>query len=139
MAIPQREGVYRDRFCSKLSRDPVHAHGGRENGVCSLRDRSPLLLDIRDGKVIWDVDLVNDFQGNPGDFGYTESPVVDEHNVYYFAGGRENNIVALERRTGELIWAAPVNRDYFSNGTHMMLELSARNALVGSSRYFCSP
>jgi outer membrane protein assembly factor BamB len=96
-------------------------------------------FDIRDGKVIWDVDLVNDFQGNPGDFGYTESPVVDEHNVYYFAGGRENNIVALDRRTGELIWAAPVNRDYFSYGTHMMLELPARNALVGSSRYFCSP
>jgi outer membrane protein assembly factor BamB len=41
-------------------------------------------FDARNGKVIWKVDLIHDLGGIPGEFGYSESPTVDEQNVYCF-------------------------------------------------------
>ena len=93
-------------------------------------------FDTRNGKIIWSVDLVKDFQGVPGDFGYSESPVLDEDRVYCFAGGKVNNMVALDRHSGELLWSAPVKKDYFSYGTPILLSLADRNVLVGTSRNY---
>ena len=92
--------------------------------------------DIRDGTIGWAVDMVNDFQGVPGEFGYSESPVVDQHKVYCFTGGKVNNMVALDRNTGELVWAAPLHRDSFAYGTPILLTLPEREVVVGSSRNF---
>ena len=93
-------------------------------------------FDKDNGKVIWSVDLVKDFQGVPGDFGYSASPVLDEDRIYCFAGGKVNNMVALDPHTGELLWSAPVNKDYFSYGTPILLNLPNRNVLVGTSRNY---
>jgi outer membrane protein assembly factor BamB len=93
-------------------------------------------FDKGSGKVIWTVDLVKDFQGKPGEFGYSESPLVDENKVYCFAGGHEHNIVALDRHTGDLVWSSPVKRDSFAYGTPILLNLPGRNILVGTSRNY---
>jgi len=89
-----------------------------------------------DGKVIWSVDLVKDFDGVAGDFGYSASPAVDENKVYCFAGGSINNMVALDPYTGGLVWSSPLKQDYFSYGTPILLNLPNRKLLVGSSRNY---
>jgi outer membrane protein assembly factor BamB len=61
---------------------------------------------------------------------------VDENRVYCYAGGKENNIVALDRHTGEMVWSATVNKDYFSYGTPLLISLPERNILVGTSRNY---
>lgn len=93
-------------------------------------------FDTGDGRIIWAVDLVEEYQGIPGDFGYSESPVVDSSRVYCFTGGNFHNIVALDRNTGEIIWSAPVHRDYFSYGTPILLSLPDRDILAGTSRNY---
>ena len=93
-------------------------------------------FESRSGKVVWSVNLVRDFGGKPGDFGYSETPVVDENRVYCFTGGKVNNLVALDRRTGDLVWSAPVNRDSFAYGTPILLALPDKNVLVGTSRNY---
>ncbi len=93
-------------------------------------------FDTRKGTVIWTVDLINDFNGKLGDFGYSESPVVDRDKVYCFAGGRVNNLVALDRLTGELLWSAPVKQDSFAYSTPILLNLPDRKILVGTSRNY---
>ncbi len=50
-------------------------------------------FDTRNGDVIWEVDLIRDFDGKLGDFGYSETPVVDATKVYCFAAGKEHNLV----------------------------------------------
>lgn len=92
--------------------------------------------NVTDGTVIWSVDLVKDLNGSPGDFGYSASPAVDEHKVYCFAGGYENNMVALDRHSGDLRWSSPVKKDYFSYGTPILLNLPDRNVLAGTSRNY---
>ena len=93
-------------------------------------------FDKADGKVIWSVDLVEDLNGFSGDFGYSASPAVDENKVYCFAGGNINNMVALDRHSGDLLWSSPVKQDYFSYGTPILLKLPNRNVLVGTSRNY---
>lgn len=93
-------------------------------------------FDKDNGKVIWSVDLIKDFEGILGDFGYSASPVVDEQKVYCFAGGKENNLVALDRLTGNLVWSSPAKRDYFSYDTPILLDLPGRKVLVGTSRNY---
>jgi len=88
------------------------------------------------GRVIWTVDLIREFNGKLGDFGYSESPVVDDKKVYCFPGGSLNNIVALDCMTGELAWSAPVNKDSFAYGTPIILDLPKRKVLVGTSRNY---
>jgi len=93
-------------------------------------------FDLHSGEVIWAVDLVKDFQGKPGDFGYSEVPVVDEEKVYCFTGGKEHNIVALDRQSGDLVWSSPVRRDSFAYSTPILLNLPKRKVLVGTSRNY---
>jgi outer membrane protein assembly factor BamB len=93
-------------------------------------------FDSCNGDVIWNVDLIRDFDGKLGDFGYSETPVVDAAKVYCFAAGKEHNLVALDRRTGDLVWSSPVLRDSFAYGTPVLLALPDRNILVGTSRNY---
>lgn len=90
----------------------------------------------QNGALIWTVDLVQEYQGKPGDFGYSESPVVDEDKVYCFTGGKVHNMVALDRLSGALLWSAPVNRDSFAYSTPILLDLPGRQVLIGTSRNY---
>lgn len=90
----------------------------------------------QNGALIWTVDLVQEYQGKPGDFGYSESPVVDEDKVYCFTGGKVHNMVALDRLSGALVWSAPVNRDSFAYSTPILLDLPGRQVLIGTSRNY---
>jgi len=105
----------------------VYAISGTGHLSCFDKDR---------GTVIWSVDLVKDFNGVTGDFGYSATPVLDEEKVYCFAGGSQNNMIALDRHTGELVWSSPVKQDHFSYGTPVLLRLANRNVLVGTSRNY---
>lgn len=93
-------------------------------------------FDTRKGDVIWTIDLINDLNGKLGDFGYSESPVLDRDRVYCFPGGKTNNLVALDRQTGALAWSAPVNHDSFAYSTPILLDLPHRKVLVGTSRNY---
>lgn len=88
------------------------------------------------GNVTWKVDLVNDFDGIPGDFGYSASPVMDEQNVYCFTGGKEHNLVALDLYTGRLAWSSPLKQDYVSYDTPVLVSLPGREVLAGISRNY---
>jgi outer membrane protein assembly factor BamB len=93
-------------------------------------------FDARNGDLSWKTDLVEDFQGKPGDFGYSETPAVDEDRVYCFAAGPVHNLVALDRFSGDLAWSVPLMRDSFAYSTPLLLDLPDRDLLVGSSRNY---
>ena len=115
------------RSAPTVSGERVYAASGMGQVSC---------YDTRNGNVIWKVDLINDFNGIPGDFGYSESPVVDEHKMYCFTGGKVHNLVALDLQTGQLVWSSPVKKDSFAYSTPLLLTLPESNILVGTSRNF---
>lgn len=72
-------------------------------------------LDVANGKEIWRKDLVKDFKGSPGGWGYTESPLIDGDRLLCTPGGRTNTLVALDKKSGELIWKGVVPK---GDGAH---------------------
>lgn len=56
------------------------------------------------GKVLWNKNLEKDFGGENPKWKYSESPLVDGERLICTPGGREAIMVALNKKTGELIW-----------------------------------
>jgi outer membrane protein assembly factor BamB len=73
----------------------VYAIGTSGDVVC---------VDAGTGKVLWTKNFRKDFDGkNPG-WKYSESPLVDGDKLLCTPGGRDAVMVALNKKTGELVW-----------------------------------
>ncbi|MDM7994916.1 MAG: PQQ-like beta-propeller repeat protein [Acidobacteriota bacterium] len=71
-------------------------------------DGDLVCLETATGKTRWRKSLRNDFGGVPGTWAYSESPLIDGDVVACTPGGTEATIVALNKRTGALIWKSAV-------------------------------
>jgi outer membrane protein assembly factor BamB len=65
-------------------------------------------LQVADGKIVWQRNLVADFNGRSPMWSFRESPLVDGDKVICTPGGEEATMVALNKRTGETIWKSQV-------------------------------
>ena len=66
-------------------------------------------LDTKTGEQVWSRDYVDDFGGTPpSERGFAETPLVDGDQLICTPGGQHAGVVALEARTGELIWTRPL-------------------------------
>jgi outer membrane protein assembly factor BamB len=107
----------------------VYAASGKGRVAC---------FEAASGKEVWAVDLMADLGGMLGEFGYSESPLVDTKYLYCTPGGQENNFVALDRKSGRLAWSAEVLRDTFAYGSPLLVELPGTQAIITTSRHHIS-
>lgn len=63
-------------------------------------------LSAENGEVKWEKNLISDFGGKAGGWGFSESPLVDGDKVLIGPGGSDAGIVALNKETGATIWTA---------------------------------
>jgi outer membrane protein assembly factor BamB len=82
------------------------------------------------GKIRWSRDLFRDFDGRNIQWGMTETVVVDGDRVYCTPGGRQNNLIALNRFDGTLIWSSPGKGDISAHCTPALIQLPTRKLLV---------
>jgi outer membrane protein assembly factor BamB len=61
------------------------------------------------GDKIWSVDLLSKFDARNITWGMAESILIEGDRLFCTPGGKENNIVALDRFTGQTIWTSPGN------------------------------
>lgn len=87
-------------------------------------------LDLNSGKPVWIKDFLTDFDGVNITWGYTESVVVDGNKVYCTPGGKNNNVVALNRMTGATIWSSSGSGEISAYCTPLLIKLPARQLLV---------
>jgi outer membrane protein assembly factor BamB len=65
-----------------------------------------------DGREVFRVDLKAQFGGTKGDsWGYSESVTIDGDRLVCTPGGEQATMVALDKKTGRLIWACPIKLD----------------------------
>ncbi len=62
-------------------------------------------FEARSGKELWAVDLHRRFDAKYGVWGLAENVVVEGDKVLCMPGGPKGRVVALDKRTGETIWA----------------------------------
>ncbi|HKO98463.1 MAG TPA: PQQ-binding-like beta-propeller repeat protein [Pyrinomonadaceae bacterium] len=65
-------------------------------------------LDAKTGKIRWQKNIRKEFGGQPGEWAYAESPLVDGDVVVVTPGGPQATMVALNKKTGALIWKSAV-------------------------------
>lgn len=66
--------------------------------------------NAENGGKVWSVDLMEKFGAPKVTWGMAESLLIDGDRLFCTPGGPEQNIVALNRFTGETIWTSPGNR-----------------------------
>ena len=61
-------------------------------------------LQAKDGKIIWQISMTEEFGGRVPMWSYRESPLIDGDKVICTPGGEDAMLVALNKLTGETIW-----------------------------------
>jgi len=87
------------RSTPTIDGDSIYALGSDGDLVC---------LETKTGKVRWQKNIRKDFGGEPGEWAYSESPLVDGDAVVVTPGGAQATMVALNKKTGALIWKSAV-------------------------------
>ena len=96
------------------------ASQGREGPACTPTvdgerlyveglDGDVACLQVKDGKIIWQRSLTDDFGGRIPTWSYRESPLVDGDKVIFTPGGQDAILVALNKLTGETIWKSKMS------------------------------
>src|SRR5204863_9129125 len=94
----QRPSYPGTRSTPTVDGDRVYALGSDGDLAC---------LD-KDGKEVWHKHLVKDFDGSSGTWAYAESPLIDGDVVVCTPGGSKATLVALKKKTGDVIWKSEV-------------------------------
>jgi len=87
-------------------------------------------MDANNGYVKWKKDVFKDFDGQNIRWGVAETVVGDGGLVYVTPGGKKNNVVALNRTNGDLVWSSPGKGELSAYCTPLLIGLPARKLLV---------
>ena len=93
---PQYPG---SRSTPTVDGDAVYVFGSDGDLAC---------LDADKGEVRWKKNLRTDFAGKPGNWAYAESPLIDGDTLICTPGGDKATLVALNKKTGDVLWQAAV-------------------------------
>ena len=68
-------------------------------------------FDENDLSIVWKKSMLTDFGGSNITWGICESPLIVSDKLIASPGGQQNNVVALNKHTGELLWNCPGDGD----------------------------
>lgn len=87
-------------------------------------------LSADKGKMLWSVDIMKDYDGRNITWGVTENLLIDGDKLFCTAGGIKNNVIALNKNTGKLIWSSAGNSETSAYNSPLLIKLPARKILV---------
>ena len=88
-------------------------------------------LNAADGSVIWSKDFLEDFGVDSVIlFGYSESVLIDGDHLICVPGGKENNVLALNRFTGEKVWACSGNEEPATYNSPILVEIGEQRLVI---------
>jgi len=67
--------------------------------------------------ILWKKNMFTDFDGKNINWGICESPLIVDEKLIVSVGGKNNNVVALNKNTGNLIWSCEGEGDLSAYGS----------------------
>jgi len=114
------------RNAPTLTAEAIYLSTGLGSLVC---------LDRETLKVKWQVEGSSGFHNQLSLFGHAESPAVDGDRVFFVPGGRDTNVVALDRFTGNILWVCKGDGERPGYNSPLIIKLPNRTLLVTFSAY----
>ena len=87
-------------------------------------------LSADKGNLIWSADIMKDFDGRNITWGVTENLLIEGDKLFCTAGGEKNNVIALNKNTGKLIWSSNGNGELSAYCSPIIITLPTRKVLV---------
>ena len=115
------ESWYGTRGSPVVAGDRIYLVSGHGKLVC---------LDNSNGNILWSKELFKDFDGKNITWGKNETPVVDGDIIYVTPGGKNNNVVALNRHSGKLVWSSKGKGEVSAYCTPLLFERNGRKILA---------
>jgi len=87
-------------------------------------------MDATDGKMLWRVDLFTEYDGRNIKWGVTENLLIDGDILYCTPGGVKDNVIALNRNNGKLIWSSPGKGELSAYCSPALVKLAKRTLFI---------
>ena len=78
-------------------------------------------FDVKTGKVVWTLNVLQKFGGSNITWGISESPLILGEKILVNAGGPDASIVALNKKDGAVIWKSQSERAGYSSAVPMTI------------------
>jgi outer membrane protein assembly factor BamB len=86
-------------------------------------------VELEDGEVVWQKDLVRDFGAKRPTWGYSSTPLVVGDKLIVNPGAEDASLVALDRQTGKVLWRSPGEPAAYAS--FILAELGGTEQIVG--------
>ena len=103
----------------------IYVSSGNGNIAC---------VELSTGKLKWMVTR-EELHGEFPMHGYSESPLIDGDMVFFMPGGKDTNVVALNRFTGKIIWICKGKGERPAYNSPLLVKYEDRSLLVVFSAY----
>ncbi len=93
-------------------------------------------IDAQSGKILWAVKVNDKFDGAYGSWGKAESPIVLDNKVFFTPSGKKTTMVALDKMSGETIWASESLKDGSSYVSPLLIERGGKRQILGMTEKY---
>jgi len=95
-----------------------------DDGIVYAVGTKGLLLAANqvNGETVWEKDLVQEFKADLPSYGYSSSPLVADGKLVIEAGGKEAAFVALDKKSGEVVWTADQDQPAYSSPIEIVVD-----------------
>ncbi|MFZ4522420.1 MAG: PQQ-binding-like beta-propeller repeat protein [Bacteroidales bacterium] len=114
------------RCAPTVAGDLVYTCSGLGDLVC---------FDAGTGLKKWSVDMIHGLHGRFTLFGHAESSLIDGDKIFLVPGGRDTNVVAMNRFTGKILWICKGAGEIPGYNAPYLIKLANRHVLVTFSAY----
>lgn len=116
------DGSYQNsRGTPTIEKNKIYISSGMGDIAC---------LNAKNGKIIWSVKASEEYGGTYGKWGLAESLLIDENNVFYTPGGNQTTMIALNKKTGKLVWKSESLKDGPSYTSPLMVQKGKKKVIV---------
>jgi len=87
-------------------------------------------LSAKDGEKLWSRNMLSEFGGRNLRFGMTENLLVEGDQLFCTPGGEDANVIAVNKKTGDLIWKTKANGEKSAYCSPLLVKLANRSLMV---------
>lgn len=87
-------------------------------------------MSCTDGKILWSIDFMKQYDARNTEWGIVENLVYDGNTIYCVPGGRDANILALDRNTGKIIWKSKGSGEMSGYSSPLLISFPKRKLLI---------